>query len=86
MNTHPLNNPLQGALNGMTGTAATVAQRPLKRRAADVVIHVFGVLKTWHERSRQRRELLLLDARALRDIGLDHNAVMAEVDKPFWRA
>jgi uncharacterized protein YjiS (DUF1127 family) len=39
----------------------------------------------WHERSSQRRSLLGLDDRMLRDIGVSRTAAMAEAQKPFWR-
>jgi uncharacterized protein YjiS (DUF1127 family) len=39
----------------------------------------------WHERACQRRALLGLDDRMLRDIGVSRAAAMAESQKPFWR-
>jgi uncharacterized protein YjiS (DUF1127 family) len=39
----------------------------------------------WHNRASQRRALSSLDARLLRDIGLDWVEVERELDKPFWR-
>lgn len=39
----------------------------------------------WHERARQRRALLSLDDRTLRDIGVSRGAAAAEAQKPFWR-
>lgn len=44
-----------------------------------------GLLLTWHARARQRRQLLALDDRMLRDIGLTRADVLAESSKPFWR-
>ena len=43
-------------------------------------------LRLWHERSRQRRRLMTLDSRLLKDIGLTHADVQRESGKPFWRA
>jgi uncharacterized protein YjiS (DUF1127 family) len=43
------------------------------------------VLGTWRERSRERRELALLDTRSLRDLGLSPGLVQFEASKPFWR-
>ena len=43
------------------------------------------VIGTWRERARDRRELSLLDARSLRDLGLNPNNVQFEANKPFWR-
>jgi len=45
-----------------------------------------NVIDTWRERNRERRELALLDARSLRDLGLNPSNVQFEVNKPFWRA
>ena len=44
-----------------------------------------NVIGTWRERARERRELSLLDARSLRDLGLNPGNVQFEVNKPFWR-
>jgi len=46
---------------------------------------VAGVIGTWRERARERRELALLDARSLRDLGLNPGNVKYEANKPFWR-
>ena len=45
---------------------------------------VARVIGTWRERSRERRELTLLDARSLRDLGLSSSNVEFEASKPFW--
>ncbi len=44
-----------------------------------------GVLKAWHDRYTQRRELLQLDDRLLDDIGLTRADAEAEAGKPFWK-
>ncbi len=44
-----------------------------------------GTLETWQERVDQRRHLLELDERLLRDIGLSRYDVQREAAKPFWR-
>jgi uncharacterized protein YjiS (DUF1127 family) len=43
------------------------------------------VIGTWRARSRERRELALLDARSLRDLGLNPTSIQFEANKPFWR-
>jgi uncharacterized protein YjiS (DUF1127 family) len=48
------------------------------RRAADLLL-------IWHERARQRRQLLSLNDHMLRDLGLTRADVLAEASKPFWR-
>jgi uncharacterized protein YjiS (DUF1127 family) len=40
----------------------------------------------WQERSRGRRQLLMLDEHVLRDIGITRLQAEAEANKPFWRA
>ena len=40
---------------------------------------------SWAERARQRRQLLDLDDRLLRDVGLTRRQVDRECTKPFWR-
>lgn len=42
-------------------------------------------LRLWHRRARERRELLRLDSRLCRDIGLTVDEVRREAAKPFWR-
>jgi uncharacterized protein YjiS (DUF1127 family) len=43
-------------------------------------------LLTWHERVRQRRQLLRMDDHMLRDIGISRSEAFGEAEKPFWRA
>jgi uncharacterized protein YjiS (DUF1127 family) len=47
---------------------------------------LWGRVNQWRKRARQRRDLLELDARQLRDIGLSRVDVVTECSKPFWRA
>jgi uncharacterized protein YjiS (DUF1127 family) len=44
------------------------------------------IFATWRRRNRERRELLGLDHRTIRDLGLTPQAVQFEANKPFWRA
>jgi uncharacterized protein YjiS (DUF1127 family) len=47
----------------------------------------FGqILATWRERTRQRRELVNLDYRTMRDLGISPTDVQFEANKPFWRS
>lgn len=57
------------------------ALRGAVRRAA-------AVLRLWRRRRRERRdlaELVRLDERMLRDVGLTHGRVEFLINKPFWR-
>jgi uncharacterized protein YjiS (DUF1127 family) len=50
-------------------------------------LRAFGaVVRTWFDRSRQRRALAELDDRLLRDIGLTRAQAEREAAKPFWCA
>jgi uncharacterized protein YjiS (DUF1127 family) len=40
----------------------------------------------WRERYQQRRELAQWTERDLHDLGLSWSEMLAEADKPFWRA
>jgi uncharacterized protein YjiS (DUF1127 family) len=39
----------------------------------------------WHELARQRRALLALDDRMLKDIGISRAEAEGEACRPFWR-
>jgi uncharacterized protein YjiS (DUF1127 family) len=45
---------------------------------------VFAVLLQWQDVSRQRRALLGLDDRMLRDIGISRADAEREAGRPFW--
>jgi uncharacterized protein YjiS (DUF1127 family) len=45
-----------------------------------------GAVRTWFERSRQRRALAELDDRLLDDIGITRSQAQSEVARPFWHA
>ncbi len=46
---------------------------------------LIAILRRWHERARQRRQLAQLDDDRLRDIGISREQALAEARKPFWR-
>ncbi len=58
-------------------------------RAVDRVETLFNTaslaLRTWSERSRNRKLLSQMDDRMLEDIGLTRADVIAESDKYFWQ-
>lgn len=43
------------------------------------------LLESWQERARQRRALLALDDRLLKDIGVSRADALHEGRKPFWK-
>lgn len=49
------------------------------------VLRMTAILMVWQERARQRRQLLELDDRMLRDIGVSRYDAEREASKPFWQ-
>ena len=50
-----------------------------------VLRRLFGWLAAWYDRDISRRQLDMLDERALRDIGITRAQADAEAARPFWR-
>lgn len=46
---------------------------------------LIAMLRTWRRRYVTRRQLSLLDARGLADIGIDAGVRDREIVKPFWK-
>jgi uncharacterized protein YjiS (DUF1127 family) len=55
-------------------------------RLSELFRHAFDTLLTWRDRWEQRRRLLRLDDRMLRDIGMTRDQARALSRRPFWRA
>jgi uncharacterized protein YjiS (DUF1127 family) len=47
--------------------------------------HVITTLREWRRRTREREELIALDDRMLKDIGLTRADAEFLSNKPFWR-
>ncbi len=68
--------------------------RPSARMGGDDALNRFGALlrsavetvALWHQRARQRRQLVGLEDRIYRDIGVSPLDAYREAQKPFWRA
>jgi uncharacterized protein YjiS (DUF1127 family) len=54
-------------------------------RATTLGRSLIGQIATWRARSTARRELIAMDERMLKDIGLSPSVAYAEAAKPFWR-
>jgi uncharacterized protein YjiS (DUF1127 family) len=54
-------------------------------RGANVLARAAELLQRWREAALERRLLLQLDERTLRDLGLSRADAMREAAKPFWR-
>jgi uncharacterized protein YjiS (DUF1127 family) len=52
--------------------------------AAPLFAGLLARLRLWRRLRAQRRSLARLDARLLRDIGLDEAAAAKEAARPFW--
>jgi uncharacterized protein YjiS (DUF1127 family) len=48
-------------------------------------LHAVDAILTWRERARTRRQLLTLDDRLLKDMGITRLDAQSEAEKPFWR-
>jgi uncharacterized protein YjiS (DUF1127 family) len=53
--------------------------------AGTAIVDVVTMLAVWHERAFQRRQLLALGDRALRDFACSRAEAAREGGKPFWR-
>lgn len=58
----------------------------LSTRLSYGLSRILETLDQWHQRSRGRRRLGMLDDRLLRDIGVDRASAKSEADKPFWES
>ena len=56
-----------------------------KKLAGSRTDELIDILSTWWRRYRQRRLLLSLDNRALKDMGISRADAEAEATKGFWR-
>ena len=74
-------------LSALAAFVAPGAGRALPRAGRSVWLsRAAGTVRLWRKRARERRELMSLDDRMLRDIGLSRGVIEAEGRKPFWRA
>jgi len=46
---------------------------------------IIALVRVWRERRRSRRQLSVMSARELQDIGLCRGEIAHEIGKPFWR-
>jgi uncharacterized protein YjiS (DUF1127 family) len=56
----------------------------LGRRVQALAVLACARLLRWHELSRQRRALLTLNPRMLKDIGITRTEAAREACRPFW--
>jgi uncharacterized protein YjiS (DUF1127 family) len=63
----------------------TVAEGTAERRPLWTVGALLQLPSLWLQRASQRKLLATLDARQMRDCGLNSLDVYREATKPFWR-
>ena len=92
-------NPAQAGFGILFSTAAALASPvqallgrpfdgdvpPLTPAGGSAPRRVFAAMRRWHERVRQRRQLLQLSDHMLRDLGITRAEALGEAEKPFWR-
>ena len=79
-----LTSPVQRMLSGPH--YAGVPQLAVRPRGRRSIRRAVEAVLTWHERARERRQLMELGDHMLRDIGMSRAQAFGEADKPFWRA
>ncbi|WP_312017263.1 DUF1127 domain-containing protein [Bradyrhizobium sp. AUGA SZCCT0176] len=55
------------------------------RSTRAVIAAIIALVRVWRERRRSRRQLSVMSARELEDIGLCRPELGGEIGKPFWR-
>ncbi len=71
---------------GRRSRPSGIALEAITERFFDGAARLLRAIPAWYERARQRRHLMALDDRLLRDIGISRAEALREFDKPFWRA
>jgi uncharacterized protein YjiS (DUF1127 family) len=52
---------------------------------AAIIEAIIARVRLWRTRSRMRRQLAVMNARELQDIGTCRSDIANEIAKPFWR-
>ena len=65
--------------------SAIIARRRYRDRLSDFSLLLVTLLQSWCVRAQERRMLLQLDERMLKDIGITRVDAAREAMKPFWR-
>ncbi len=73
------------ATAALAGGGPAFDRATMVRRLSAAAIGLFDTLLEWQERERQRRHLMALDDRLLRDMGIGRADVEFEASKPFWK-
>lgn len=65
--------------------SAIIARRRYRDRLSDFALLLVTLPQSWCVRAQERRMLLQLDERMLKDIGITRVDAAREAMKPFWR-
>jgi uncharacterized protein YjiS (DUF1127 family) len=65
---------------------APVRHRRQRRAVRDIAVRILTTWRGWRRRAHDRAELVRLDDRMLKDIGLTRSDAEFLSNKPFWRA
>ncbi len=68
------------AFQSLRGSSVRSAERLVSR-----LTRLWATLELWHQRARQRQQLLTLSDHMLSDIGISRADAEQEAEKPFWR-
>jgi uncharacterized protein YjiS (DUF1127 family) len=74
------------AFGKRSGAPAPAVLRSVEAKPAETARRLVDWLLDGLERRRQRRLLLALDERMLRDVGISRADALREGGKPFWQA
>jgi uncharacterized protein YjiS (DUF1127 family) len=66
-------------------TARLTSPTETRLRRVGLARQVLALLALWFHRGRERRQLMAMNARERRDLGVTDLEVRLEVNKPFWR-
>jgi uncharacterized protein YjiS (DUF1127 family) len=80
--------PATPRISAMHEPAAAVPSRPVAppRASWSLILElIVATLREWRRRRVERSELASLDARMIRDVGLDPGTVYYEASQSFWR-
>src|SRR5215472_13028620 len=64
---------------------APVRRRQQRRAVRDIAVRILTTWREWRRRAHDRAELVRLDDRMLKDIGLTRSDAEFLSNKPFWR-
>ncbi len=68
-----------------TSTLQHVSNISFTEQVKAMVLAMWETVTIWRNRAHQRRQLLEMETRILKDLGLTRMDAIQEAEKPFWR-